>query len=86
MGGKEPGAAPGEAQLVAERLKSRDAGMKAHPPFGQGERLQNVRHGSAHAVVKGVTEASTATRCPCRARVTASMASSSGCRVMVWST
>ena len=55
MGGKEPGAAPGEPQLVAERLKSRDAGMKAHPPFGQGERLQNVRHGSAHAVVKGVT-------------------------------
>ena len=54
MGGKEPGAAPGKPQFVAEGLEGRDAGMKAHPSFGEGKRLQDVRHGSAHAVVKGV--------------------------------
>ena len=40
---------------MAEGLEGRDAGMKAHPSFGEGKRLQDVRHGSAHAVVKGVT-------------------------------
>ena len=54
MGGKEPGAAPGKPQFVAEGLEGRDAGVKAHPSFGQGKRLQDIRHGFSHAVVEGV--------------------------------